>query len=55
MSRLTDLLDRAKAENKALGEELEQEFKILANRRAFGLNFERHQPESIELWGVHDD
>ena len=51
VSRLTDLLARAKAENKELGEELEQEFKMLANRRAFGLAFEHHQPETIELWG----
>ena len=51
VSRLTELLARAKAENKELGEELEQEFKMLANRRAFGLAFEHHQPETIELWG----
>lgn len=34
-----------------LGEELEREFKVLASRRAFGLNFERHKPESVELPG----
>jgi adenine-specific DNA-methyltransferase len=34
-----------------LGEELEREFKALASRRAFGLNFERHRPESVELPG----
>ena len=51
MSRLTDLIARAKAKNPALGEELEREFKVLASRRAFGLNFERHIPESVELPG----
>ncbi|HWU19331.1 MAG TPA: DNA methyltransferase [Devosia sp.] len=51
MSRLTDLISRAKAKDGALGEELEREFKALASRRAFGLNFERHRPESVELPG----
>lgn len=49
MSRLTDLIARAKARDSALGKELEREFKALASRRAFGLNFERHRPESVEL------
>ncbi|QTP58240.1 site-specific DNA-methyltransferase [Billgrantia antri] len=51
MSRLTDLIARAKAKDSALGEELDREFKVLASRRAFGLNFERHRPESVELPG----
>ncbi len=51
MSRLTDLIARTRARDSALGEELEREFKALASRRAFGLNFERHQPESVELPG----
>lgn len=51
MSRLTDLIARAKARDSALGEELEREFKALASRRAFGLNFERHRPENVELPG----
>ena len=51
MSRLTDLIARAKAKDPALGEDLEREFKTLASRRAFGLNFERHRPESVELPG----
>ena len=51
MSRLTDLIARAKAKDPALGEELEREFKTLASRRAFGLNFERHRPESVQLPG----
>lgn len=51
MSRLTDLIARAKAKDATLGEELEREFKILSLRRSFGLNFERHRPESVELPG----
>lgn len=51
MSRLTDLLAQAKTKDPELGKALEQEFKTLAKRRAFGLNFERHVPESVELPG----
>jgi len=51
VSRLTDLIARAKAKDPALGDELDREFKALASRRAFGLNFERHKPESVELPG----
>ena len=51
MSRLTDLIAQAKAKDAGLGRELEREFKALTNRRAFGLNFERHRPESVELPG----
>lgn len=51
MSRLTDLIAQAKAKDAKLGNELEREFKTLANRRQFGLNFERHSPESVELPG----
>lgn len=51
MSRLTDLIAQTKAKNSALGEELEREFKVLSSRLSFGLNFERHRPESVELPG----
>ncbi|MCE7998824.1 MAG: site-specific DNA-methyltransferase [Rhodobiaceae bacterium] len=51
MSRLTDLIARAKAKDADLGNELEREFKAFAERRSFGLNFERHRPESVELPG----
>lgn len=51
MSRLTDLIAQAKAKDAELGKELEREFKTLASRRSFGLNFERHRPESVELPG----
>lgn len=51
MSRLTELIAQAKAKDPTLGQELEQEFKVLSSRRSFGLNFERHRPESVELPG----
>jgi adenine-specific DNA-methyltransferase len=51
MSRLTDLIAQTKSKDASLGKELEREFKALTNRRAFGLNFERHAPESVELPG----
>ncbi|WP_288801562.1 site-specific DNA-methyltransferase [uncultured Corynebacterium sp.] len=50
MSRLNDLLAQAKVSNPALGAELEAEFKRLENRRTFGLVFERHEPEVVELY-----
>ena len=51
MSRLTDLIATAKAKDLALGQELEREFQVLSSRHSFGLNFERHRPESVELPG----
>lgn len=49
VSRLTDLIAKAKAKDPALGAELDREFKILSSRLPFGLNFERHSPEVVEL------
>ncbi len=49
MSRLTDLLAKAKAKDSQLGADLEREFKLLSSRLPFGLNFERHSPEAVEL------
>ena len=51
MSRLTDLITQTKSKDVDLGRELEREFKALASRRSFGLNFERHTPETVELPG----
>ena len=51
MSRLTDLLAKLKVKDPALGDELEQEYRFLSSRRPYGLNFERHRPESVELPG----
>jgi adenine-specific DNA-methyltransferase len=49
MSRLTDLIARAKAIDAQLGADLEREFKIFSSRLPFGLNFERHRPEAVDL------
>lgn len=49
MSRLTDLIAQAKAKDPQMGMDLEREFKVLSSRLAFGLNFERHRPEVVEL------
>jgi len=51
MSRLTELIRQAKQKDPALGAELEREYRTLSGRRAFGLNFERHRPEAVELPG----
>lgn len=50
MSRLSDLIAQAKKENPRLGAALEQEFHARTNR-TFGLVFERHLPEEVELPG----
>jgi len=49
VSRLTDLIAQAKAKDPQLGADLEAEYRVLSERRPFGLNFERHQPEAVEL------
>jgi adenine-specific DNA-methyltransferase len=49
VSRLTDLIRKAKAEDPQLGADLEREFRALSSRLSFGLNFERHTPEAVEL------
>lgn len=49
MSQLTDLIARAKAKDPKLAADLEREFKALSSRLSFGLNFERHRPEAVEL------
>jgi adenine-specific DNA-methyltransferase len=49
LSRLTDLISHAKAKDPQIGADLEREFKALSSRLAFGLNFERHRPETVEL------
>lgn len=51
MSRLNDLLRRLKNSDPALAADLKREVDALADRRAFGLNFERHAPEAVELPG----
>ncbi len=49
MSRLTDLLRQLRAKDPQLASDLLAEVKALSSRRAFGLNFERHQPEAVNL------
>ena len=49
MSRLTNLIAHAKAIDPQMGADLEREFRALSSRLSFGLNFERHRPEAVEL------
>jgi adenine-specific DNA-methyltransferase len=49
LSRLTDLIAEVKAKDPQTGADLEREFKALSSRLPFGLNFERHRPEAVEL------
>ncbi|WP_122593112.1 site-specific DNA-methyltransferase [Pseudomonas viridiflava] len=49
MSRLTDLIAQIKKKDAQLGDDLEREFNGLSSRLPFGLNFERHSPEAVEL------
>ncbi|WP_243729239.1 restriction endonuclease subunit M [Nesterenkonia sphaerica] len=51
MSRLSDLLRTAKQLDPQLGEDLEAEIRPLQRRLQFGLNFEKHAPEAVELTG----
>jgi len=49
VSCLTDLITRVKAKDAQIGADLEREFRALSSRLPFGLNFERHRPETVEL------
>ena len=49
MSRLSSLLRRVDALDPQLGVDLKREVEVLSGRRSFGLNFERHIPETVEL------
>lgn len=51
MSRLSDLVRQVRLTDAGLAADLEREVAALADRRAFGLNFERHVPEVVELPG----
>nr|WP_241697520.1 DNA methyltransferase [Halomonas salicampi] len=46
---MTDLIADLKAKDPKLGADLDREFKALSSRLPFGLNFERHRPEAVEL------
>lgn len=49
MSRLTDLIAEVRAKDPQVAADLEREFRALSSRLPFGLNFERHRPEAVEL------
>jgi adenine-specific DNA-methyltransferase len=49
VSRLTELIGRVERIDPSLAGELAASIKVLSDRREFGLNFERHIPESVEL------
>ena len=51
MSRLSNLLRQVETQNPQLAADLKREVEALSGRRAFGLNFERHIPETVELPG----
>jgi adenine-specific DNA-methyltransferase len=49
MSKLTDLILNAKAKDPQLGADMDRQFWALSSRLSFGLNFECHRPEVVEL------
>lgn len=51
MSRLNDLLRQLESKDASLAKDLRREVEALSKRRGFGLNFERHVPEAVELPG----
>ena len=52
MSRLNDLIRQVIDRDSSLGSDLQREVTaVLKDRRTFGLNFERHVPEVVELPG----
>ena len=54
LARIHELLRQLRASNPAntaFADDIEREVDALGNRRAFGLNFERHTPEEVELPG----
>lgn len=51
MARIHELLRQLRLSNAALADDIEREVDVLGARRAFGLNFERHTPEAVELPG----
>lgn len=51
MSTSSNLLRQVREKDAQLAADLEREVKALEKSRAFGLNFERHVPERVELPG----
>jgi len=51
VARINDLIRQLEAKDPALANEISREMQSLSERQAFGLNFERHTPEQVELPG----
>jgi adenine-specific DNA-methyltransferase len=51
MARIHELLAQLRTSAPVLAADIEREVDVLSDRRAFGLNFERHTPEAVELPG----
>lgn len=51
LSRLSELMRQARKADPQLGADLEAEISALTKRRTFGLVFEQHQPEAVDLPG----
>jgi len=49
VSRSSNLLRQVETLDPQLGVDLKREVEALSGRRAFGLNFERHIPETVQL------
>lgn len=49
MSRLTEIIAHIKTRDPQIGADLENEFREHSTRLSFGLNFEGHRPEVVEL------
>jgi len=50
-NNLNSLLQRVAKSDAALAAELRAEVDGLSKRREYGLNFEKHRPETVELHG----
>ncbi len=51
MAHIHELVRQLRTTNEVLADEIQRELDVLSKRRAFGLNFERHTPEAVELPG----
>jgi adenine-specific DNA-methyltransferase len=51
MSRLSSLVRQVGEKDPQLAADIAHEVEALSQRRQFGLNFERHTPETVELYG----
>lgn len=51
MARIHELIRQIASTHPELAKDVEREVDALSDRRAFGLNFERHTPEEVELPG----